>query len=185
MELPTKQRATAGGAVERSLGRVVEHFAQRTPNGHLRARAEFLCALSVLLSPQGHVRGELERRRAQLTRTVAFMREHLAEPLSSKDLQRISRLGPTQLHALFRELTGYSPMEYVRRSRIDFARELLANPSLSIKEVATRTGFADPNHFSRVFTRVDGVPPTAFREALLSNHRGGIESASVPRKIRP
>jgi two-component system response regulator YesN len=58
-------------------------------------------------------------------------------------------------------------MEYLRRLRIELARELLADPSLSIKEVAARTGFTEPNHFSRVFSRIDGVPPTAFREALL------------------
>jgi AraC-like DNA-binding protein len=184
MELPTKQRTTAGGAVERSLAQVVEYFALRTPNDHLRARAEFLRALSVLLTREGHVRGQFERRRAQLTHTVAYMREHLAEPLSSTDLQRTSCLGPTQLHALFRELTGYSPVDYLRRLRIDSARELLSNPSLSIKEVASQTGFSDPNHFSRVFTRVDGVPPTAYREALLSNRRVRIGAAPATRKIR-
>ena len=71
---------------------------------------------------------------------------------------------------LFRELTGYSPMEYLRRLRIERARELLANPSLSIKEVADGAGFSDPNHFSRVFARLDGIPPTAYR-ALLPEKR--------------
>jgi two-component system response regulator YesN len=59
-------------------------------------------------------------------------------------------------------------MEYMRRLRVEHARELLADPSLSIKEVAARTGFTEPNHFSRVFSRIDGVPPTAFREAVLT-----------------
>src|SRR3546814_9285305 len=49
MELPVKQRATPGGVVERALGLTVEHFDHRTPNGLLRARAEFLVALSVLM----------------------------------------------------------------------------------------------------------------------------------------
>jgi AraC-like DNA-binding protein len=165
--LPAKQRAIPHGPVERSLSLVVEHFGRGTAVGRMRARGEFLCALNALLVTQDQQRGEPGRRRAQLDRAVVLMRERLAERVSGADLERASGLGSSQLHALFRELTGYSPMEYLRRLRIELARELLADPSLSIKEVAARAGFSEPNHFSRVFSRIDGVPPTAFREALL------------------
>jgi AraC-like DNA-binding protein len=164
--LPTRQRVAAHGAVERSLSLVVEYFEQGTPEGRLRARGELLCALSSLLSAQARPRGELGRRRAQLERAVALMRERLASNLTSIDLQRATGIASSQLHTLFRELTGYSPMEYLRRLRVERARELLANPSLSIKEVADGAGFSDPNHFSRVFARLDGIPPTAYRALL-------------------
>jgi two-component system response regulator YesN len=94
------------------------------------------------------------------------MRDRLAEDISNADLQRAAGIGSSQLNVLFRELTGYSPMEYLRRLRIELARELLADPAVSIKEVAARTGFSDPNHFSRIFARLDGVPPTAYRALL-------------------
>jgi AraC-like DNA-binding protein len=165
--LPTKQRVAAHGAVERSLVLVVDHFEQGTPEGRLRARGELVCALSSLLSAQARPRGEMGRRRARLERAVALMRERLAETVSSRDLQRAVGIGSSQLHALFRELTGYSPMEYLRRLRVDVARRLLADPSLNIKEIAARTGFSDPNHFSRVFARLDGVPPTAYRDIVI------------------
>jgi transcriptional regulator GlxA family with amidase domain len=146
---------------------VVEHFSQSTPEGRLRARGELLCALSILLSARARPRGELGRRRAQLERAVILMRERLAGGLSNHDLQRAAGVGSSQLNVLFRDLTGYTPMEYMRRLRVELARELLADPSLSIKEVAARTGFSDPNHFSRVFTHLDGIPPTAFRALLV------------------
>jgi transcriptional regulator GlxA family with amidase domain len=152
--------------VERSLSLVVEHFSMVSPEGRLRARGELLCALSSMLSARARPRGELGRRRAQLERVVALMRSRLAEDISQHDLQRAAGVGSSQLHVLFRELTGYSPMEYLRRLRIELAHELLGDPSLSIKEVAARTGFSDPNHFSRVFAHVDGIPPTAFRALL-------------------
>ena len=146
---------------------MVEHFGRGTPMGRMRARGELLCALNALLVPKGQQRGERGRRRVQLDRAIALMRDRLAEHITAPEIGRASGLGASQLNALFRQLTGYSPMEYLRRLRIDLARELLADPSLSIKEVAARTGFSEPNHFSRVFSRIDGVPPTAFREALL------------------
>jgi AraC-like DNA-binding protein len=166
-QLPVKQRVAPHGAVEHSLSLVVEHFSQGTPEERLRARGELLCALSILLSARVRPRGELGRRRAQLERAVTLMRERLADDLSNLDLQRAAGVGSSQLNVLFRDLTGYSPMEYMRRLRIELARELLADPSLSIKEVAARTGFSDPNHFSRVFTHLDGIPPTAFRALLV------------------
>ena len=165
--LPTKQRAIPHGPVERALSLVVEHFGRGTAVGRMRARGELLCVLNALLVSHDQHRGEPGRRRAQLDRAVALMRERLAQHLSGADIEQASGLASSQLHALFRELTGYSPMDYLRRLRIEAARELLADPSLSIKEVAARTGFSEPNHFSRVFSRIDGVPPTAFREALL------------------
>src|SRR5262249_26018723 len=151
----------------RSLALVVEHFAAGTPEGHLRARGEFLCALSALLPARTRPQGELGLRRARLDKAISLMRERLADRISNRDLERASGLGSTQLNALFHELTGYSPMEYLRRLRVAVARELLSNPELSIKEIAAQTGFSEPNHFSRVFARVDGVPPKSFREALL------------------
>jgi AraC-like DNA-binding protein len=65
-------------------------------------------------------------------------------------------------------------MEYLRRVRVRRARSLLGDVDLSIKEVARRVGFDDPYHFSKVFHKVDGLPPTLYREALLAGtQRGG------------
>ncbi|HEV8245591.1 MAG TPA: helix-turn-helix transcriptional regulator [Polyangiaceae bacterium] len=167
-ELPLRQRIAQHGAIEHSLRELVTHFARGTPEGRTRARGELLCTLAALLTQATKPRGEAGRRRAKLEQTIATMRARLAEPLSSADLRRVSGLASSQLHALFRELTGYAPMDYLRRLRIQTARALLADPKLSIKEVAARTGFDDPYHFSRVFSRVDGVPPSAYRDALLT-----------------
>jgi transcriptional regulator GlxA family with amidase domain len=73
---------------------------------------------------------------------------------------------------LFREHTGQTPMQYLRRVRIERARLMLGNVDLSIKEIAGRCGFDDPYHFSRVFHQVDGLPPTLYREALLAGTSG-------------
>ncbi|HEV8247904.1 MAG TPA: hypothetical protein VGP93_19150, partial [Polyangiaceae bacterium] len=115
MTLPTKQRAVPDGPVERSLALVVEHFARATAEGKMRARGEFLCVLSALLVPQGREQSHLGRRRARLERVVTLMRERIADHLTSADLERASGLGSSQLNALFRELVGCSPMEYLRR----------------------------------------------------------------------
>ena len=69
---------------------------------------------------------------------------------------------------MFNEWTGYSPIEYLRRLRVERARQLLADVDLSIKEIAQRCGFDDAYHFSKTFRQIDGLPPTKYRESLLA-----------------
>ena len=59
---------------------------------------------------------------------------------------------------------GISATEYLRRVRVQKARELLQDPKLSISEVAFAAGFADPAYFARVFKEDTGVSPNAWRK---------------------
>ena len=86
-------------------------------------------------------------------------------------LERASGLSPSRLQALFREVTGFPPLDYLRRLRVEEARRLLADRRLSVKEVAARTGFRDTSHFSKVFRRVDGLAPAHYRDALLAGRQ--------------
>jgi transcriptional regulator GlxA family with amidase domain len=64
---------------------------------------------------------------------------------------------------LFREHTGTSITDYHQRIRIALARQLLANPVNSVERVAELTGFASARALRRVFARVEGGAPSAFR----------------------
>ncbi len=62
-----------------------------------------------------------------------------------------------------RALTGCSPQEYLTRLRLVRAKSLLAHSAAPVLEVARQCGFEDPYYFSRVFQRVEGMSPSAFR----------------------
>ena len=64
---------------------------------------------------------------------------------------------------LFKAAAGVSPWEYAMDLKLGRARELLLGTRLSVKEIAARLGFADPNYFSRRFARRTGLPPRAYR----------------------
>jgi AraC-like DNA-binding protein len=64
---------------------------------------------------------------------------------------------------LFRRYDSQSPYQYLLRLKMNYAAERLQQPSALVKQVAEESGFADPFHFSRVFTSVFGLSPTAFR----------------------
>jgi AraC-like DNA-binding protein len=54
---------------------------------------------------------------------------------------------------------GITPKQLVIKERIQFAKNLLMNEKLSVKEVSYASGFSDPNYFIRTFKKQEGVTP--------------------------
>ena len=67
---------------------------------------------------------------------------------------------------MFRAATGYSPHNYLLNLRLERARELLKNPSLSLIDVALDCGFSSHSHMSRLFHKSVGVTPSTYRRNL-------------------
>lgn len=98
-----------------------------------------------------------------LARAKAFLREQSAGPLRVGDAARVLGLHPVQFVRTFRRFAHCTPGEYLRRARVEQAAALLRDTALPLSEIALRAGFADQSHFSRVFRRLLGVPPGAYR----------------------
>lgn len=64
---------------------------------------------------------------------------------------------------LFRRYDNQSPYQYLLRLKMNYAAERLSQPGALVKQVAAESGFADPFHFSRVFTFIFGLSPANFR----------------------
>jgi two-component system response regulator YesN len=78
-------------------------------------------------------------------------------------------LTPNYLSHLFREKTGTNFLTYLRRLRMDRARELLADPSRRVAQVAREVGYGSSRHFSALFKLAEGLSPSEFRRRM----RGG------------
>jgi len=94
---------------------------------------------------------------------VDYMRNHLNEPFSVGKLVNHIGYGRSRLFELFRANTGMTPNDYLRRMRLEAARELLANTSRPVTEIAFKVGFNSSQYFSTVFLQYTGVTPTGFR----------------------
>lgn len=97
---------------------------------------------------------------------LAWIDEHLDEPITRGDLARVAGLSPSQFHAIFHSIMRRSPMAYVASRRIERAQVLLVTTALPVQDIATRVGFADPFHFSRVFKRGCGRSPLRYRSEV-------------------
>lgn len=84
------------------------------------------------------------------------------EPLP--ELYRELYLSPNYVRKVFKEHTGYTPNHYLIVTRLRNARQILSNtPNLSVKEAAYRVGYHDVFHFSKIFKKYFGVPPTFYK----------------------
>jgi AraC-like DNA-binding protein len=100
-------------------------------------------------------------------------------PIPLGELARAAYVSPEHLCRLFKDSTGYSPLETVRLARLDRAATLLARTNYSVAEIASMTGFASPFHFSRKFKEAFGQAPRELRQAI----RAG-DTPPTPRLLR-
>jgi transcriptional regulator GlxA family with amidase domain len=91
------------------------------------------------------------------------MKNRLAEPLRLAELANHSGLSVPHYTVLFRRQTGFSPIDWFIRLRVQWACELLDTCQLSVGEIARQTGFSDLRYFTRRFRRVMGLPPRKYR----------------------
>jgi transcriptional regulator GlxA family with amidase domain len=94
---------------------------------------------------------------------IDTMLRDIERPLAVTELARRVNLSRSRLTHLFHTELGCSPARYLREARLDRARTLVENTSLSIKEIMARVGFNDPSHFSRDFSRRHGASPRKVR----------------------
>lgn len=85
------------------------------------------------------------------------------EPFNVGELAAHLGFCSDHLSALFREATGWSPMTYYQRRRVQHACNHLLDLSRSITEVAHDLGFCDSAHFANVFKKQQGITPLAYR----------------------
>jgi AraC-like DNA-binding protein len=93
-----------------------------------------------------------------------FMSDNIARSISLDDMASAARMSKFQFAHIFKEQTGLSPMKYLREYRVEAARQLLINSSLTLKDIAGKVGFADDNHLSRHIRRAFGLPPATLRK---------------------
>ncbi len=100
----------------------------------------------------------------RLAPILHYMERHLGERLSVADLAAKACLSVPRFHAWFRQLTGRSPMAYLKQRRLSAACRLLLRGNSSLQEVAAATGFCNQFHLSRDFRQAFGKPPRRWKQ---------------------
>jgi len=95
--------------------------------------------------------------------SINFMQKHLSQMLRLSDLAESVNVSTPHYSYLFRQKTGFAPIEYFNQLKVQKACQYLLFTDLRIKEIAEQLGIEDPYYFSRMFTRLMGLSPKEYR----------------------
>jgi AraC family transcriptional regulator len=107
-------------------------------------------------------RGGLSRRK--LERVINYVRTNSDRDLSLQELANLVQMSPRYFSTLFKQSTGLTPHQYVIRTRVDRAKQLLLQGEISIADIAQNVGFANQSHLNLHFKRLVGVTPKQFTQ---------------------
>lgn len=148
------------------------------PGEHLTQEVEALigAAIDATLAPvdPSGLRGRAVMLDHRLRAAIAYMREHVAEPISVEDIA--GRVGLSRAHffSLFRDQLNTTPQVFWSAVRVEEAVRRLAQCEEPLTSVAMELGFSTPGNFSRFFREHMGVTPSRFRRVA-----GGIDQHPV------
>jgi AraC family transcriptional regulator len=101
----------------------------------------------------------------QLRRVLAHVEANLGTPVRNKDLAAIARLSTFHFAVAFRKSVGESPHEHIIRRRVERAQGLMLSTDRPLSDIAGECGLADQAHLTRLFRRIVGESPAAWRRA--------------------
>lgn len=111
-----------------------------------------------------------------------YIDTHFDEQFTLQDISDAIRVSPYHLAHMFKETTGYSPMQYTVRRRLGEAQSLLITTSLSVTEIAVSVGFGNPCHFNTMFSKYIGMSPSRYRSSYVARAESETGAAKAARK---
>jgi AraC-like DNA-binding protein len=138
-----------------------------TAEDSLRRAAEILEGLGgTETAPKAPARGGLSP--WQIRKVTSHIDANLDRPIKNEELATLVRLNASHFGRAFRNSFGEPPHEYVIRRRVERAQGLMLSTEASLSDIALDCGLADQSHLTRLFRRIVGESPRAWRRARLS-----------------
>ena len=144
------------------------------------ANAELFCSslmhallMSVLTVTAVLTRSRKSRWRSHILgrRIREYIDKHYMEPITLQSMGEALHISQYYLSHVFKQMSGYSPVQYLLRRRIGEAQTLLITTDLSITHIAEMVGCDTQSYFNLQFTKNVGMPPNKFRHSV-HRHRG-------------
>jgi AraC-like DNA-binding protein/ligand-binding sensor protein len=108
---------------------------------------------------------EEEAESPMIRRARAYILANQADPIDLDKVAQAMHVSTFYFCKMFKKATGLTFTDYLSRVRVEKAKALLLNPHLRISEIAYDVGFQSLTHFNRMFRKIVGESPTAYRES--------------------
>jgi len=154
--------AVEGGAGSESMSRLTSRYFDRIKSSRTM---EDLCFLlqEILESFMDAMFSGRDNGNPCIRSALQFIATNYNQHLSVADVAGHVNLSPNYFSELFRKLVGVSFVDYLNRVRVEESKQLLLSRQGSLSEIAIAVGFPDQSYFCKVFKRVTGITPGAFR----------------------
>lgn len=100
---------------------------------------------------------------AVIRKLQIWLDDHFTVASPVEEMARLSGLSTRSFERRFKKATGYSPIAYVQRLRVEDAKRRLEQTDASIEDISWAVGYEDPAFFRRLFQRITGLSPSAYR----------------------
>ncbi|NEW04740.1 AraC family transcriptional regulator [Paenibacillus sp. SYP-B3998] len=142
---------------------IVKEWQQSDTLGQLHVKTLFYQFVYEVLG-QLHQQGISTSKPDLVAQAIRYIHEHYREHVTLESLVEMLDCNSRQFLRLFKSQKNTSPIDYLIHVRMNKAKELLLNTSLTLKEIAESVGYSDSYYFSRIFKKYEGVAPTSFKE---------------------
>ena len=102
--------------------------------------------------------------KAVVEAAVHYLKENVGRRLTLDDMAAYAGYSVSHFSAVFRRNTGLSPLSYFNQLKIKEACSMLETTDIQINQLCFKIGIDDPYYFSRLFTRITGCSPQAWRK---------------------
>jgi AraC family transcriptional regulator len=99
----------------------------------------------------------------QKRRLIGYIEDNIHSTLRAPELAAIVRLSCSRFFHAFRKSFGEPPLSYIKKQRVRRAQHIILNSSIPLSQIALDCGMSDQAHFTRVFRKVVGINPGAWR----------------------
>lgn len=105
-------------------------------------------------------KGDFHTHNDRFIKVLNYINQNITNTISVAALADKMSLSESRFKSLFKELTGFTPGDYVQRKRVELAmKRIQENPTISITDLAYELNFSSPQYFSNVVKKYTGMPP--------------------------
>ena len=147
------------------VGRMEAELKLQKPENRISALAYFLLIITMLRRQSRPWEGAGSAVAGhRVSRSLQYLEEHFSDPITIGDIISCSQVSRRHFFRLFEQAVGVTPMDYLKKLRLQKAASLLLTTSSPVTQVAFDCGFNDSNYFSSMYRKEYGLSPTQFRK---------------------
>ena len=111
------------------------------------------------------LRGNTESEDGDFTVSISRIYENCKERLTVDELAKIARMSRTAYIDKFKRVTGVPPAKFIRKNKVEVAKRMLLESSMTEAEIASEVGLTDTSHLIKLFLSEAGMTPSAYRNS--------------------